>query len=246
MAVNEVILNGETLVSLANDTVTADSLLNGATAHNAEGEPIEGSVVVPTKTSQLTNDSGFVAIAAKTTDEWADETEIPAKGTICVETTAEGEIKLKIGDGVSAFSGLKYVDCGNADTLDGKHASNFASSANPTINGNINLIRENSETINSIFAWGDTMRLRVRKIDETAGNSYKEIIITPSGIFVDSMKNGVLEQRTAITDGGNAASVGGVSVQSNAGTLGLHQMCAGTAAANSTNCPVGCWYGQYS
>lgn len=246
MAVNEVILNGETLVSLVNDTVTADKLLDGVTAHNAEGEPIEGNAVIPTRTSQLTNDSGFVAVAAKTTDEWADETEIPAKGTICVEVTAEGETKLKIGDGVSAFSGLKYVDCGNADTLDGKHASDFASSTNPTISGNINLIRENSGTINSIFAWGNSLRLRVCKTDETSGDSYTDIIVMSTGIFVDSMKNGVLGQRKKIADGGNAASVGGVSVQSNAGTLGLHQMCAGTAAASTTNCPVGCWYGQYS
>lgn len=42
MAVNEVIYNGETLISLKNDTVTADDLAKGVTAHNAAGKVITG------------------------------------------------------------------------------------------------------------------------------------------------------------------------------------------------------------
>ena len=42
MAVNEVIYGGETLISLTSDTVTADDLANGVTAHNAAGEVIIG------------------------------------------------------------------------------------------------------------------------------------------------------------------------------------------------------------
>lgn len=61
MTVNEVILNGETMLSLVDDTVSADNLLEGATAHDATGELVTGVAKVPTKTSELTNDSGFVA-----------------------------------------------------------------------------------------------------------------------------------------------------------------------------------------
>lgn len=44
--------------------------------------------------------------------------------------------------------------------------------------------------------------------------------------------------------GGNASTVGGVSVMTTA-ALGLHKMASGTAAATSSNCPPGAWYGQY-
>lgn len=42
MAVNEVIYGGETLISLKSDTVTADDLAKGVTAHDAAGETITG------------------------------------------------------------------------------------------------------------------------------------------------------------------------------------------------------------
>lgn len=59
MAVNKVIYDGETLLDLTNDSVTEDTLLSGVTAHNAAGEAIVGTVTVPTKVSQLENDSGL-------------------------------------------------------------------------------------------------------------------------------------------------------------------------------------------
>ena len=44
MAVNHVIINGETVVDLRNDTVSADKLLKGATAHDKTGASITGTV----------------------------------------------------------------------------------------------------------------------------------------------------------------------------------------------------------
>lgn len=41
------------------------------------------------------------------------------------------------------------------------------------------------------------------------------------------------------------ASAAYQAVQTAAGTVGLHRMSSGTAAATTTNCPAGCWYGQY-
>ncbi|MCM1336037.1 MAG: hypothetical protein NC237_13435 [Eubacterium sp.] len=60
MSVNKVEIGGETVLDLTNDTVSAETLLSGVTAHDAAGEAVSGSAVIPTKTSQLTNDSGFV------------------------------------------------------------------------------------------------------------------------------------------------------------------------------------------
>lgn len=44
MAVNKVVYGTTVLVDLTKDTVTADKLLKGATAHNAAGEPITGTM----------------------------------------------------------------------------------------------------------------------------------------------------------------------------------------------------------
>lgn len=43
MAVNKVEANGETLIDLTNDTVTADTLVEGRTAHLASGEQVTGT-----------------------------------------------------------------------------------------------------------------------------------------------------------------------------------------------------------
>lgn len=65
-AKNKVVFAGETLIDLTEDTVTPETLLKGTTAHNAAGDQIEGSVTVPTKTSELINDSGFITSAPVT------------------------------------------------------------------------------------------------------------------------------------------------------------------------------------
>ena len=44
MAVNKVVYGTTVLVDLTEDTVTADKLLKGATAHDAIGEPITGTL----------------------------------------------------------------------------------------------------------------------------------------------------------------------------------------------------------
>ena len=44
MAVNHVIINGETVVDLRNDTVSADKLLKGAKAHDNTGAAITGTL----------------------------------------------------------------------------------------------------------------------------------------------------------------------------------------------------------
>ena len=43
--VNHVVLNGKTAIDLRSDTVTAETLVTGATAHNAKGETITGTYV---------------------------------------------------------------------------------------------------------------------------------------------------------------------------------------------------------
>ena len=44
MAKNKVIYDGNVLIDLTNDTVTANTLLSGATAHDRSGTQISGNV----------------------------------------------------------------------------------------------------------------------------------------------------------------------------------------------------------
>lgn len=45
MAVNKVDINGETVIDLTSDTVSAATLAAGVTAHDASGEEITGTMV---------------------------------------------------------------------------------------------------------------------------------------------------------------------------------------------------------
>lgn len=48
MGVNKVVFGGETLIDLTDDSVTADNLAEGETAHDAAGNKITGRLVIPT------------------------------------------------------------------------------------------------------------------------------------------------------------------------------------------------------
>lgn len=51
--VNKVVLGNETLIDLTGDTVNANNLLSGATAHDSRGEQIQGAVSVPEELNDL-------------------------------------------------------------------------------------------------------------------------------------------------------------------------------------------------
>lgn len=68
MAVNKVEVNGEVKLDLTQDTVTEDTLLQGVTAHDAAGNPVEGKVLttpVP-KTSDLLKGDGKGGVSSAT------------------------------------------------------------------------------------------------------------------------------------------------------------------------------------
>ena len=45
MAINKVVYNGNTLIDLTGDTVTADKLMQGYTAHDRSGALINGTIL---------------------------------------------------------------------------------------------------------------------------------------------------------------------------------------------------------
>ena len=50
-----------------------------------------------------------VVNVVKTTAEWAAVSDVITKGVLCVETTDDNKVKIKIGDGVKAFADLPYA-----------------------------------------------------------------------------------------------------------------------------------------
>ncbi len=54
MAISKVIYGGNTLIDLTNDSVKADKLLKGFTAHGADGEVVEGTCDFDANTSDAT------------------------------------------------------------------------------------------------------------------------------------------------------------------------------------------------
>ena len=65
MAISKVIYGGETLIDLTADTVAADKLLKGITAHGADGEPITGSCDYDANTQDATATAAEI-LAGKT------------------------------------------------------------------------------------------------------------------------------------------------------------------------------------
>lgn len=97
----------------------------------------------------------------------------------------------------------------NSDKVDGKHAADFALSSNPSIEGEIRLLRQgNSTTIPTIFAWEDTIRIR-NTLDESSNPTYTDFIVKPDGIYTEGMVSGSYIPRTKINDGGNADTLDG-------------------------------------
>lgn len=95
MGVSRVDFDGETLIDLTGDTVTPQSLLSGYSAHNKAGELIEGLAVIPTKVSELKNDSKFIT-----------ETGDSSKTTVTFEQAVK-RANVNSGDDLStAFSKL--------------------------------------------------------------------------------------------------------------------------------------------
>lgn len=113
MAKNKVIYNGETLIDLTNDTVTADSLLEGYTAHNAAGAEIIGTLVLPTSTISAFGKPGSTVLLD---DESMTEEAFNAFYSKYTAKAVNGTYILSWADETTTYSKPLTVD-GNTSTV---------------------------------------------------------------------------------------------------------------------------------
>ena len=107
----------------------------------------------------------------------------------------ENKIRYRCENDGEWGSWINVADGGNADMVDGKHAGDFAASINPTIIGSIKIMGYSTNTVQSIFPDGDTIRIRNLDSETSQTNNYADIVITTSGIFTEKAVNGVWQGR---------------------------------------------------
>jgi hypothetical protein len=92
MAISKVIYGGKTLIDLTSDTVVADKLLKGFTAHGADGEAINGSCEFDANTKDATATAAEI-LAGKT----AYKNGTKVTGTMKNNGAVSGKITTKAG-----------------------------------------------------------------------------------------------------------------------------------------------------
>lgn len=92
MAVSKVIYGGTTLIDLTTDTVTADKLLTGITAHGKDGELIEGTCDFDANTQDATASASEILTGKTAYNKGAKIT-----GTMKNNGSVKGKITTKAG-----------------------------------------------------------------------------------------------------------------------------------------------------
>lgn len=92
MAVSKVIYGGTTLIDLTTDTVTADKLLTGITAHGKDGELIEGTCNFDANTQDATASASEIL-----TGKTAYNKGVKITGTMKNNGSVKGKITTKTG-----------------------------------------------------------------------------------------------------------------------------------------------------
>lgn len=92
MAVSKVIYGGDTLIDLTADTIKADKLLTGYTAHGADGEVINGACTYDTNTQDATASAAEILIGKTAYNKAAKIT-----GTMKNNGAVNGSISTKAG-----------------------------------------------------------------------------------------------------------------------------------------------------
>ena len=104
MAVNKVVYGTTVLVDLTGDTVTADKLLKGATAHDASGEQITGTMEAGSGGSSDNNCEAYHITSASATLNFKTTGTVKVWGYGAKKSTYTTTLYAFVGDGYYAGS----------------------------------------------------------------------------------------------------------------------------------------------
>lgn len=105
MAVNEVIYDGETLISLTNDTVTEDDLVEGVTAHDASGNSVKGTARYVKTVNNITPDA-----IGNVTYPQADWAQTNTTKSDYIKNKPDVATKAYVQEQIAEFDFIKVVD----------------------------------------------------------------------------------------------------------------------------------------
>ena len=126
MAVNKVVYGTTVLVDLTKDTVTADKLLKGATAHAASGEPITGTLEPGSGGSSDNNCEAYHITSASA--------KLNFKTTGTVKVWGYGTVTSGYSTSICAFVGDGYYKSASWGSPT-KTSASFSVNADGTLNG---------------------------------------------------------------------------------------------------------------
>ena len=123
-----------------------------------------------------------VVNVVKTTAEWGQVTDVITKGVLCVETTADNKVKIKVGDGAKTYDALPYAS--EVDLSDYSTTTQMTQAINDAIAALGNLM-----TVKGVVATKDELPAADNKVgdvyfvgtDGDTGDSYAEYVWTEAG-----------------------------------------------------------------
>ena len=208
MAVNKVVYGATVLVDLTGDTVTADKLLKGATAHDASGEQITGTMEPGIDTSDATatvNDIAKDKTAYVNGEKVTGSVnEVTTDGTILASDnmtfeTVDSTKYIKIGNitryvdmlfrkSASLYVRVKAASFGNATAADVAEGKTFTSTAGLKVTGTA---KASAPTLQSKTATPSTSQQTI-----TPDNGYDGL----SSVTVEAMPTAALGTPTISVD----------------------------------------------
>lgn len=123
-----------------------------------------------------------VVNVVKTTTEWGQISDVITKGVLCVETTTDNKVKIKVGDGAKTYDALPYAS--EVDLSDYSTTTQVTQAINDAIAALGNLM-----TVKGVVTTKDELPATDNKVgdvyfvgeDGDTGDSYAEYVWTEAG-----------------------------------------------------------------
>ncbi|MGN0621119.1 MAG: hypothetical protein ACI4I9_04555 [Porcipelethomonas sp.] len=121
---------------------------------------------------------------ANSTAQWAEEESVIPRGMLCVEFTASGATKIKIGDGTKTFSDLPYTDSTDLSNYYSKSETENAIKDAVEAIGSVITIKGTADSITALPQNGNKPGdLWFVNSDITDNDIYSEYVWTQSGTW---------------------------------------------------------------